>query len=999
MAAQRMVRIVLRGEVAGLQAQLKSTAGLVRNVADEMTGTSKEADRFRQGLSAAGDSAMKMGLVAAAGVGLITKAAIDWESAWTGVLKTVDGTPAQLSAIEQGLRDMTGELPATHQELAAIAEAAGALGVQTDSILEFTRVAADLGESTNLSATDAAEGLAQLMNVLRTSPDDVDRLGSVLVALGNNGASTESQILEMAQGIAGAGSIVGASESDILALSNALASVGIEAEAGGSSVSAILQDMATAAKNGGADLELFASTAGLSAEQFAAAFEKRPVEAFNLFTQGLGRVNEEGGNVFAILKQLGQSDIRVSRALLTMAQSGDLLTDSLATGASEWERNTALAGEAAKRYDTTAAQVSIAWNNIKDSAIDAGQGMLPVVESVASGIGALSDAFGALPEGATGSIGLVGAVGAAGLIAVGGVSKLVTTVTNAREALDQLGEVAPRSADALGKAGAVAGKAAGAFVAWQALAAVSHSPDVEGVSTYTAALLGLSTGADGARSKLDELFTDTAGGLPDWVPILSAWSELGTGVEGVAEAFDKLDASNFGRAVDHITPWADGYDRAKASVTQLDAALTSLVQSGAVDDAADGFDRLMSETGRTKSELLDLLPQYKDAIAGLSNEQKIAASTATDAAKAQQSAAEKVGMTAEEYDKARTAALGQADAFLGLGDSLNDAKVDLNGWLTELEKQNEALAEFTSNAIIASTRGVDVGLIDQLREAGPEGALRLSELADATEREIGRANEAFRTGEEAASRYADVFVDIPSEAVTEFKTPGADDAVETAIRVARQYELTPDQVETIMRALDYSTKDIRRVKEALGTIPPGKNTTITASTGQAQAAIASLRASLQNLAGTNWVASIVARATTARANGGAILRAEGGSVVGPGTGTSDSIPAVGPGGAAYRLSNGEHVLTAREVDLIGGQNAVYAMRAAIRSQQFAFASGGAVGSGSGGVTAPSPSAPQLVRIKSGALEIRGGQAYITGLAEVVVSERERFNDSNRRAGR
>lgn len=994
MASNRLVKIILRGDASGLAATLKSTSGLLKNTAEEITGAGKEADRFRQGLSAAGDSAMKMGLVAAAGVGLITKAAIDWESAWTGVLKTVDGTPAQLSAIEQGLRDMTGELPATHQELAAIAEAAGALGVQTDSILEFTRVAADLGEATNLSAEDAATGLAQLMNVLRTAPEDVDRLGSVLVALGNNGASTESQILEMAQGIAGAGSIVGASESDILALSNALASVGIEAEAGGSSVSAILQDMATAAKNGGADLELFASTAGLSAEQFAAAFEKRPVEAFNLFTQGLGRVNEEGGNVFAILKQLGQSDIRVSRALLTMAQSGDLLTDSLATGASEWERNTALADEAAKRYDTTAAQVSIAWNNIKDSAIDAGQGMLPVVESVANSIGVLTDLFGALPDGVKGSVGVFGAVGAAGLVAFAGVSKLVTTVTGARDALDKLGEVAPRTAGALGKAGKAAGVAAATFAAVGAAFELLDTDQAASVEDFTAAILGLSDGSSQLNASLSNSrgLASIVAGLDDFS------STIGEAAEGTTR-FNRNFAnlfSGFGLAPG-LNPYGDAID----DVKQYDAALVSLVQSGALEDAERGqkeFAKAAKEAGVSQDEVKKLLPGYTSAVKGLSNEQKIAASTATEAAKAQQSAAEKVGMTAEEYDKARTAALGQADAFLGLGDSLSDAKVDLNGWLTELEKQNEALAEFTSNAIIASTRGVDVGLIDQLREAGPEGALRLSELADATEREIGRANEAFRTGEEAASRYADVFVDIPSEAVTEFKTPGADDAVETAIRVARQYELTPDQVETIMRALDYSTKDIRRVKEALGTIPPGKNTTITASTGQAQAAIASLRASLQNLAGTNWVASIVARATAARAEGGAILRAEGGSVLGPGTGTSDSIPAVGPGGAAYRLSNGEHVLTAREVDLIGGQNAVYAMRAAIRSQQFAFASGGAVGSGSGGSGGGGTFKASLVGAQIG-FDRNGMARFVSGHIEVAMNERERFNDSNRRAGR
>src|SRR5690606_21251546 len=54
-----------------------------------------------------------------------------------------------------------------------------------------------------------------------------------------------------------------------------------------------------------------------------------------------------------------------------------------------------------------------------------------------------------------------------------------------------------------------------------------------------------------------------------------------------------------------------------------------------------------------------------------------------------------------------------------------------------------------------------------------------------------------------------------------------------------------------------------------------------------------------------------------------IARAGGGAVYGPGTSTSDSVPAM--------LSTGEHVLTAADVAAMGGQNAVYAFRSALHS--------------------------------------------------------------------
>jgi hypothetical protein len=78
-------------------------------------------------------------------------------------------------------------------------------------------------------------------------------------------------------------------------------------------------------------------------------------------------------------------------------------------------------------------------------------------------------------------------------------------------------------------------------------------------------------------------------------------------------------------------------------------------------------------------------------------------------------------------------------------------------------------------------------------------------------------------------------------------------------------------------------------------------------------------------------------------------RAAGGPIYGPGGGTDDLIPAVGPGDTRYRLSDGEHVLTAAEVRAAGGHDAVYELRRAIlaggggQSQGGGYADGGAVG--------------------------------------------------------
>ena len=276
-------------------------------------------DKHNRQIDQASGSLLNIGAVGAVALGGLVKSAIDWESAWAGVTKTVNGTPEQLAAIEQGLRDMAKELPTTHQELAAVAEAAGQLGVKTDDILGFTRTMVDLGETTNLSSEEAATSLQQMMNVMGTAGKDVSRLGSAVVALGNNGASTERDIVSMAQRIAAAGTQVNMSEADVLGMASALASVGIEAEAGGTAISLTLKQIDGYVREGGEGLETLAKISGVSAKEFANAWKKDAGVAVADLVEGLGAMKSRGEDVNGVLGDLGFTGIRQSDALLRLA--------------------------------------------------------------------------------------------------------------------------------------------------------------------------------------------------------------------------------------------------------------------------------------------------------------------------------------------------------------------------------------------------------------------------------------------------------------------------------------------------------------------------------------------------------------------------------------------------------------------------------------------------------------------------------------------------------
>lgn len=408
--------------------------------------------------------------IALAGAGMV-KAAIDWESAWAGVTKTVEGSQSEMAGLAQGLRDMAKELPATHGEIAAVAEAAGALGVATPDIEQFTRTMIDLGETTDLTSDQAATSIAQIMNVMGTAGEDVDNLGSALVDLGNNGASTESQILELATRIASAGAVVGLTEQDVLGFAAAMADVGINAEAGGTAFSRMIQAISKDVDTGGGHLTEFAEIAGMTSEQFVTAFRDDPAQAISAFLTGLGQIHEGGGNLSLVLDDLGFKEIRLSDTTRRLALSHENVATQLDRSAQAWADNTALTAEAEKRYATTAAQFEIVRNKIVDLGIDLGRILLPAVELVVDIAGKVASAFQALPRPVQELIllfgGVVAAIGPLTFVAGTFIKNLKTIATTAglvKSGFGSFGGTLGTAGKAFGLLGIAA---AGAFAGYQ----------------------------------------------------------------------------------------------------------------------------------------------------------------------------------------------------------------------------------------------------------------------------------------------------------------------------------------------------------------------------------------------------------------------------------------------------------------------------------------------------------------------------------------------------
>lgn len=288
----------------------------------------------------------------------------------------------------------------------------------------------DLGNSTNLTADEAASQLAKFANIMQMSQKDFSKLGSSIVDLGNHFATTEADIVAMAMRLAGAGKQVGLTEGQVLGLATALSSVGIEAEMGGSAISKAMVKMQNAVEQGGTklndvlkktgmtlrslelmsandskgfkelsqsigmtstelkqlitagtNLEDFAKISGMTTEQFKKAWKEDAAGALSAFIKGLGDAESKGESAITMLSEMGLTEVRLRDSLLRAANAGNLFNDAIKTGTEAWEDNTALTNEANKRYDTLKSKITIAINKVKDLAITFGNKMKPALDS------------------------------------------------------------------------------------------------------------------------------------------------------------------------------------------------------------------------------------------------------------------------------------------------------------------------------------------------------------------------------------------------------------------------------------------------------------------------------------------------------------------------------------------------------------------------------------------------------------------------------------------
>lgn len=332
---------------------------------------------------------------AIAGIGYkMVDASADIDSAYRDMRKTVDGTEEQFEHLRQAAIDFSRTHVTSADQILQIEAIGGELGVATESLQTFAEVISNIDVSTNLDTEGAATALGHLSNVLKLSEDDYVGFSDALVRLGNNGASTETEIANIAERIGSMGSIVGMSGSDVLAWASTIASTGQRAEAAGTAISRTMSYMETAVAAAGGtmdtsfdaisaaveeggdkltvfanltgktveeftddwekapkdmaatihdavdgakgDLQMIADVAHMSADEFAQTWEDDPTAALEAFIKGLNDIEGAEGSADKVLQSLGIKAVRQKQAIEGLMQTIGGLNDNLEMSEDAW---------------------------------------------------------------------------------------------------------------------------------------------------------------------------------------------------------------------------------------------------------------------------------------------------------------------------------------------------------------------------------------------------------------------------------------------------------------------------------------------------------------------------------------------------------------------------------------------------------------------------------------------------------------------------------------
>lgn len=884
--AERTVKVVLDASITGLQSKMKAAAGSVK---DFSSNTSKYVKDHEESISKVSTGLLKFSAVGVAAVGMAVKKFADFDEAMSNVQAATHESAANMELLRAAAIDAGANTQYSATDAAGAIEELAKAGMSASDILNGGLSGAlNLAASDQMDVAEAASITSAALVQFGLAGNQASHVADLLAAGAGKALGGVSDLGQALNNVGGIAASAGFSIEETTGFLSAMASYGYTGAEAGTQFKSMLQS-----------LQGPSSTAQKALDELGLSLYDNAGNTKSL-TQFVGEYKASLEGKTEAEKAAYNTTIFGSYGI----RAATVAYDEGAKGIQSWIDATNDMGYAAEtaalKTDNLKGDVERLGGSLETVFITAGSGANDALRGIVQSAESMVDTFGRLPEPVQqGALGLLAfTAAAAGVVGIGG--KVLISSMEMASSLRDLGVISDKTNSRIGKIGSVVGKVGGtaALLGGLVLAInkIGGAGDKAalGVEKTLASLLKAKDGNyDSLFSDIGADFTDMAGAMDLLVggSFNSKMERFGSGLNSIF----------FGGQL------GDQVKNAREQFESMGEALAQMVQSGNGEQAAEIFAQISAvarEQGYSIDDLNGLMPAYSDALAGVSNSQDMQADSTAEATSAIEDQTEQLQELIDAQLKASGNILATRDAQRQFQQALLDANEELadNGQnldiTTEKGRENQkALDGIASSALDV----VDAMIAEQGTHANIQPV-----LDDAKQKYINMAT-AMGMGSEEAQTLADKLFAIPTEIKPEVNLQ--DNATSPLKQIAQRIASTPDHT-SFIGINNGASGPLLTIGQQIANLPAEKR--IRVILDQVGLVSPSIPSSIRRPGA-----------------------ATGGAITGPGTGTSDSI--------LMRLSNGEHVLTARDVQAMGGQSGVYRFRQALQAGQVpGYASGGAI---------------------------------------------------------
>lgn len=319
--------------------------------------------------------------------GMALKAGTDFESSFANVIRSSDDSAESLSGVRQELVDLSTQIPKSFSDLSDIATLGNQLGVASKDLTEFTEVVAKFSVVAGLTPEAAAQAFGKLSNLLHLPIENANALGSSIELVGRKSASTDAEIISIAQRLANTATQAGFTSDQVIGLSAALGSLGQAPERSQGVFEKYFTTINEALAEGGDKLKAFSAITGLTADELNKMV--RSGQGFDVFTKFLdGLKGADPVQLTASLDALGLSGLRSNQVITSISNNLPLLKQAFADAA----QGAADGTELNRQYDIVAQTLAARLQTLGQAVqAFAASGVANMVPGLADAVGALTD--------------------------------------------------------------------------------------------------------------------------------------------------------------------------------------------------------------------------------------------------------------------------------------------------------------------------------------------------------------------------------------------------------------------------------------------------------------------------------------------------------------------------------------------------------------------------------------------------------------------------------